>query len=166
MTRLLFLAALGLFAGIAAGATATAQSTPSQSPTAGCRESGPLPNQIRCFLDAAEAEGDIALCNGAYDFAVRFNCISKFAENSGDPVACERIPIRNNRLLLMRDSCTAGVAAATRSPQLCGQVQLAVVRDACFLTQVVEFNAAPEFCERITKAPVRESCLKPPADAR
>ena len=125
-----------------------------------------MPDQIRCFLDAAETQGDIGLCEGAYDFAVRFNCISKFAENSGDLAACARIPIRNNRLLLMRDTCTAGVAAATRSPQLCGQVQLAVVRDACFLTQVVEFNAPREFCDRISKSPIRESCLEPPVGAR
>lgn len=160
------MSALGLFAMIVASAGAMAQSSSSHSGANGCRESGPLPNQIRCFLDAAEAEGDIALCDGAYDFAVRFNCISKFAENSGDPVACERIPIRNNRLLLMRDGCTAGVAAATRTPQLCEQVQLAVVRDACFMVQVVELDAAPELCEFISRAAVREICYAPPADAK
>jgi hypothetical protein len=166
MRRLLFSMALGLVAVTAASATAIAQSAPSHVPTAECRDSEPLPNQIRCFLDAAEAQNNIGLCDGAYDFAVRFNCISKFAENSGDPVACERIPIRNNRLLLFRDSCTAGVAAATRAPELCEQVQLAVVRDACFLTQVVEFDAASEFCNRITKSPIREICLEGLGDAK
>jgi hypothetical protein len=160
------MSALGLLAAMVASTGAMAQSGSSHTDTGGCRESGPLPNQIRCFLDAAEAEGDVALCDGAYDFAVRFNCISKFAENSGDSVACERIPIRNNRLLLMRDACTAGVAAATRTPQLCEQVQLAVVRDACYLTQVLEFDAAPELCEFISRATVKEICYAPPADSK
>ncbi|NNE83092.1 MAG: hypothetical protein HKN28_03890, partial [Alphaproteobacteria bacterium] len=86
--------------------------------------------------------------------------------NSEDPVACERIPIRNNRLLLMRDSCTAGVAAAMRAPQLCEQVQLAVVRDACYLIQVVELDAAAELCEFISRPAVRDICYAPPADAK
>jgi len=166
MTRFLVSAALGVVALALASASATAQSPPNPAGAAQCRESGPLPNQIRCFLAAAEAQGDVAPCEAAYDFAVRFNCISKFAENSEDPVACERIPIRNNRLLLMRDACIAGVAAAMRAPQLCEHVQLAVVRDGCFLTQVVEFDAAPEFCERISKAAVRESCFAPPVKAK
>ncbi len=164
MRRVLFSAVLGLLAVTAASAAATAQTAPGHAPAAGCRESGPLPNQIRCFLDAAESEGDVGLCEDAYDFAVRFNCISRYAENNGDPTACERIPIRNNRLLLLRDSCTAGVAAALRAPQLCEQVQLAVVRDTCFMTQVVEFDAAPELCERITRAAVKEICFAPPTD--
>lgn len=163
MKHLIFLATLGLLAATAPNATATAQTARERAPTAECREADLLPNQIRCFLDAAETAGDVGLCEGAYDFAVRFNCITLFAEHSGNPDSCERIPIRNNRLLLMRDSCVSGVAAATRTPQLCEQVQLDVIRDACFLTQVVEYNAAPALCEGITKAAVREICLKPPA---
>ena len=164
MLRLVFPAALGLLTLTAV--SATAQTAQGHAATAECRESGPLPTQIRCFLDAAQSAGDVGLCEGAYDFAVRFNCISLYAERSGDPVPCERIPIRNNRLLLMRDSCISGVATATRTPQLCEQVQIYVVRDACFMTQVVEFNAAPELCERITKAALKESCLAPPADTQ
>ena len=94
------------------------------------------------------------------------SAVNDHNENSGNAAVCERIPIRNNRLLLMRDSCTAGVAAATRAPQLCEQAQLAVVRDACFLTQVVEFDAAPELCEKISKAAVKEICFAPPADPK
>jgi len=166
MKHLFFMATLGLLAATAAGAGATAQTTHGPAATAECTESDILPNQIRCFLDAAEAEGDVGLCDGAYDFAVRFNCVSLFAEHSGDPISCERIPIRNNRLLLMRDSCVSGVAAATRMPKLCELVQLDVVRDACFLNQVVEYNATPDLCARITRAAVREGCLTPPADPR
>ena len=158
MWRLIYPALLGLAAMAAASLAATAQN---HSATAGCRNSESLPNQIRCFLDAAEAASDVALCEGAYDFAVRFNCISLFAEHSGNLLPCERIPIRNNRLLLMRDSCISGVAAATRTPQWCEQVQLNVVRDGCYLIQVVDLDAAPELCERITKAAVREICLAP-----
>jgi len=160
MKRLIFFAISGLLAVVAASAPADAQN---HAATARCGESDLLPNQIRCFLDAAETAGDVGLCEGAYDFAVRFNCVSLFAEHSGDPASCERIPIRNNRLLLMRDSCVSGVAAATRMPQLCEQVQLDVIRDTCFLIQVVEYDGAPELCERITRAAVREGCLAPPA---
>ncbi len=158
MTRLLFTVAAGFMAIAAATTGAAAQG---HDATAGCNESGPLPNQIQCYLEAAESEHDVTLCEGAYDFAVRFDCVSRFAEHSGDPAACERIPIRNNRLLLIRDSCISGVAAATRSAQLCGDVQLDVVRDACFFTQVVELNASPELCERITKTALKASCLEP-----
>ena len=163
MNRLMYPAILGLITLIAVNTPVNAQG---HSDSGGCRESEPLPNRIRCFLEAAEAAGDVALCESAYDFAVRFNCVSLFAENSGDAAPCARIPIRNNRLLLMRDSCISGVAAATRSPQLCGQVQLDFVRDGCFLTQVVEFDAAPDLCERITRSDVRDICLAPPAESQ
>jgi hypothetical protein len=163
MMQLVLLAIFGFIALVAVNPPANAQG---HAAAGTCGESGPLPNQIRCFLEAAEAEGDVAICDGAYDFAVRFNCISRFAENSSDPGPCERIPIRNNRLLLMRDSCISGVAAATRLPELCEQVQLDFVRDACFMTQVVEFNATPDLCERITRRDLRDICLTPPANAR
>lgn len=168
MKRLFLLATLGLLTAAAASPGVTAQTTQdpaTQDPaaTTGCAETDFLPHQIRCYLDAAETAGDVGLCEGAYDFAVRFNCVSLFAEHSGDPVSCERIPIRNNRLLLFRDSCVSGVAAATRAPQLCEQVQLEVIRDACFLTQVVEYDGAPDLCRHITRSAVRELCSKPPA---
>ncbi len=137
-----------------------------QDRATGCRESGPLPNQIRCFLEAAEEASDVGLCDGAYDFAVRFNCVTKFAENAGDAVACERIPIRNNRLLYMRDSCISGVAAATRTPELCETAQLALVRDTCLMMQVVEYDAAADLCERIGRKDLREICLTGPETPR
>ncbi|MDH3738177.1 MAG: hypothetical protein OER92_03210, partial [Alphaproteobacteria bacterium] len=80
MKRLLINAILGLVAAAASNIGAVAQTTPNHAPMAPCRESGPLPNQIRCFLDTAEAQGDVRPCEAAYDFAVRFACISKFAE--------------------------------------------------------------------------------------
>lgn len=163
MKRLIFLAMAGLLAGVATHTGAMAQSTQGRSPTAGCSEDGPLPNQVRCFLGAAEAEGDVGLCEGAYDFAVRFNCVSLFAEHSGDPVSCGRIPIRNNRMLVLRDSCISGVAVATRMPEMCEQVQLDAVRDVCFLTHVVELNATPDLCRHITRSAMREICSRPPA---
>lgn len=166
MQRLIFSALVGLLAVAANHTGATAQIAPGRSPTAGCSEVNFLPNQIRCFLDAAETADDVGLCDGAYDFAVRFNCVALFAEHRGDAVPCARIPIRNNRLLLMRDSCVSGVAAATRMPKLCAQVQLDVVRDACFLTQVVELDASPDLCRHITRAAVREICARPPAGAQ
>ena len=155
-----FLATLGLLAVVMTSTPANAQNHPR---TAECGEADFLPNKIRCFLDAAEAQDDVSLCEGAYDFAVRFNCIALFAEHSGDPVSCARIPLRNNRLLVMRDSCISGVAAATRMPKLCEQVQLDVVRDACFLTQVVDLGAAPDLCRHITRSAIREICAQPPA---
>ncbi len=165
MQRVIIAVYLGLVAAAAASVSANAQTVQGHA-AAGCSESVPLPNQIRCFIDAAQSAGDVGLCDGAYDFAVRFNCISLYAERSADPAPCERIPIRNNRMLLLRDSCIAGVAAATRSPQLCEQVQLVVVRDGCFLTQVVEFDGATELCARITKTAVKELCFAPPADPK
>jgi len=143
---------------IAAGGAVYAQGG---SAPADCRETGPLPEQIGCFLQAAETQGDVSICESAYDFAVRFNCISLFAEHRGDAAPCARIPIRNNRLLVMRDSCVSGVAAATRTPQLCEQIKLAFLRDACFLVQVVDLDAPPALCERITRHDVRETCLAP-----
>ena len=165
MQRVIIAVALGLVAAAAASVSTNAQTAQGHA-AAGCSESVPLPNQIRCFIDAAQSASDVGLCDGAYDFAVRFNCISLYAERSADPAPCERIPIRNNRMLLLRDSCIAGVAAATRSPQLCEQVQLAVVRDGCILTQVVEFDGAAELCARITKTAVKELCFAPPADPK
>lgn len=163
MKRSILPVALGLAIATLIGASATAQN---RAATASCSESGPPSAQVNCYLETAEAENDVGHCTNAYDFAVRFACVSQFAAHTGDAVACERIPIRNNRTLLFHDRCISGVATATRTAQLCEGIQLGVVRDACFLTQVVEHNGAPELCDRISKAVARRSCLDPSTSPR
>lgn len=127
-------------------------------PAASCNGKGLMPAQIRCFLAAAEAADDVGLCERADAKAVRFNCISLFAERSGRPAACQRIAVANRETQALRDACIAGVAGATGRPELCTRAKLSSVRDACYVQLVVRFGADPALCARIERAAMRKVC--------
>ena len=52
-----------------------------------CDDAGSATRQIECSLAAAEDAGDPGICRQATELAIRFNCISLYAERRGDPVA-------------------------------------------------------------------------------
>ena len=137
---------------------AAARAQADNVPQLGCDEKPFLPAKIRCFIDAAEAAKDAGVCEGAVDLVVRFHCVSLYAQRSLDPDYCKRIVFGEEQTNAMRAACVSGVAAARRDPALCEHIELTAMRDSCYLTLVVQFQAHPRFCHRITEPTVRNAC--------
>lgn len=136
-----------------------------EDPASRCNAQPTQPAQIRCFLEVAQAAGDPGLCTSAGDAAVRFNCLSLFAERSLDPAPCELIEILDKETQALRDACISGVAAARREPALCEEARLPVVRDACYMNLVVQFAADPALCGRIANKSLHDACTGDPVSA-
>jgi len=158
-----------LIGGLLLSATATgwlAQAPArAEDPASRCNAQPTQPAQIRCFLEIAQATGDPGLCTSAEDAAVRFNCLSLFAERSLDPAPCELIEILDKETQALRDACISGVAAARREPALCEEARLPVVRDACYMNLVVQFAADPALCGRIANKSLHDACTGDPVSA-
>ena len=123
-----------------------------------CNDQGLQPAQIRCFLDAALTAEEPGICERATDGAVRFNCLSLYAERTLDPAPCERIVTGDQETQALRDACVSGVAIARRDPGLCRQAGLSVIRDSCYMMLVVQFGADPSICEQIEDSVLKSSC--------
>lgn len=151
--RVLFLAAAAIWCLAAAGPAAAA-------PAESCAAETFLTNQIRCFVDAAQAAGDPSVCETATDSTVRFQCLALYAERSGDPASCTRIEAgaSERETNALRDSCVAGVAVANAAPDLCATVTTPSVRDACYLMSVTEAGAEAALCERIDNETLQRAC--------
>jgi hypothetical protein len=136
-----------------------------EDPASRCNAQPMQPAQIRCFLEAAQAAGDPGLCASAGDAAVRFNCLSLYAERSLDPASCELIEIGDKETQALRDACVSGVAIAQRDPDLCEEARLPVMRDACYMNLVVQFAADPTLCGRIANKTLHDACTADPVSA-
>lgn len=148
--------ALALMLSVTVGpSSASAQS---EDPASRCNAEAMQPAQIRCFIDAAEAAGDPGLCEAAEDEAVRFNCLSLYAERSGNAAPCARIEVTDTETQALRDACISGVAAANRDPALCKATILPVMRDACYMTLVVQFDADPALCGKVKNEKLLAAC--------
>lgn len=142
---------------------ATARPGEAEPPAAACNDEGLPPAQIRCFLEAAQAAGDAGVCEGAEAAAVRFNCISLYAERSGEAAACGRIAAGDRETQALRDSCVAGVAVAGREPELCERAELPEVRDSCYAMLVIRSGADAALCERVANPALKSACAEGPA---
>lgn len=125
-----------------------------------CNAEATQPAQISCFIDAAQAADNPGLCDAAEDAAVRFNCIALYAERSGNAAPCARIEVSDNETQALRDACISGVAAANRDPALCQAAILPVMRDACYMTLVVQFDADPALCAKIRNEKLLAACTE------
>lgn len=142
--------------GVAGGSSPTLAQ--SDSAASRCNTEALQPAQIQCFIDAAEEAGDPGLCEAAEDEAVRFNCLSLYAERSNNAAPCARIEVTGTETQALRDACISGVAAANRDPALCKATILPVMRDACYMTLVVQFEADPALCGRIRNEKLLAAC--------
>lgn len=144
-----FAAAL-LAAGLLAGREAAAETA--------CNGAGIVTKQVECFLTAAEDAGDPGVCRQATELSVRFNCISVYAERREDPEACAEIAEEGAEGQAMRDACLGGVALATGNPKLCAEAELPALRDACYLTLVLDHGGDPELCAKISLPALQTAC--------
>lgn len=136
---------------------AAAQTSPAATD---CNDAGIVTKQLSCFIDAAEDAGDPALCEAAGELAVRFNCLALYAERSADVAPCARIA-GGNETAALRGACVAGVALATRAPELCRGIGHATLRDTCLMTLVVQHEGDRALCAEIANAALRETCVEP-----
>ena len=123
-----------------------------------CNQRPLLPAKISCFLKAAEAARQPALCDEAEDQVVRFQCLSLYAEHSRDMSPCERITATDGSGEAMRDACKSGVAIAARQPDLCDRVAGSGLRDSCYMMLVVQFGSDLAFCDKIHNPELKSAC--------
>lgn len=147
-----FAALFPLAALAASGIAAPAAADPA------CNDAGIVTKQIECFLAAAEAAGDPGVCRQAEEVSVRFNCISVYAERTEDPAACTEIAEQGTEGQAMRDACLGGVALVTGNPELCAAAELPALRDACYLTLVLDHGGDPALCAEISLPALQEAC--------
>lgn len=80
------------------------------------------PKRIKCYLDAALRNHNPAICLSADD-PVRFQCISIYAERTGEEKACELLAGTDPNPQTLRDTCVVGVAIAASDPEICGHAE-------------------------------------------
>ncbi len=117
-----------------------------------------LTKELRCLREAAIAAGDAKLCLRSDRPAVRFNCVSLYAEQAGDPAICALIPaVDSTSPEVLQEACRAGVAIKLNDPELCAGFTTPNLTDACYL-QMVEAGADAALCARIENATIKSTC--------
>lgn len=116
--------------------------------------------QVRCFADAAKSAADPGICERASDLAVRFNCLSLYAEHAGEAATCERIAEYGEDGPTLRDACIVGVAMARREVALCLQIKPSGIRDTCHMMYMLRFGADPDTCSHIANSALHHICIE------
>lgn len=144
---------------LAACVLAVGQVATAASGGAGCEKRVVLTARLACFLTAAEAAGDPSICQNSDEGPVVFNCLAKYAEDTGDAMVCSRIPDWvDPNVRLLRESCTIGVAVLKHDFGACARVAYRPSRDSCYFMMVKRAGAAPEMCGRIESDVLRRAC--------
>lgn len=153
MTLILPIAAFFLGLGFSSGTAAASA----------CEEAGIVTRQLECYLETAQEAQDPSLCLPAQDPAVRFNCISLYAERSGDSAACGLVEGADEKeRTALRGACIAGTAVANERPELCGDIGDKRLADACYLMLVTEKRQDRSLCGKIENETVRQACEAAP----
>ena len=117
-----------------------------------------LTKELRCLSEAAIATGDAKLCLLSERPAVRFNCVSLYAEQARDPAICALIPTEDSAPPgVLQETCRIGLAIVLNEPELCEGLATPNLGDACFL-QMVEAGADKALCARIENAIIKSAC--------
>ena len=117
-----------------------------------------LTKQLRCLSEAAIAAGDAKFCLLSDRPAVRFNCVSLYAEQARDPAICALIPADDSAPPgVLQETCRIGLAITLDDPELCADLTTPNLGDACFL-QMVEAGADAALCQRIENATIKSAC--------
>ena len=124
-----------------------------------CAAEPSLPKRVDCYVTAALAADDPAICEAAED-SVWFRCLTVYAERRQDPAPCARIDrgATESEVQAFRDSCVAGVAVASAAPDLCATVATPSVRSVCYMMLVTEAGADPALCGQIENESLRQVC--------
>ncbi len=126
-----------------------------------CASDAMLTQQLSCYLHAAEAASDPAICLESREPSVRFNCISLYAEQNEAPVACSLIEAEEALRPHLHDACVSGVAIANRKPELCATVEQPVAKDTCYSFLVLEQGMDKALCKNIENKALQEACNTP-----
>lgn len=151
MRSLALAAVLALTSAGAQGATANGD----------CNSRKILNTQIQCFLEAAEAAHDPTICERAVDHTVLFQCLSLYAEHTGDTAPCARIVAPKGEAETLRETCIVGVAIAEDAPEMCLKARNPNLRDSCYLMLVTEKGLDASLCQRIASPRLRSICVEP-----
>lgn len=117
-----------------------------------------LTKRINCLVAAARARGEPSLCLTAED-PVRFQCITLYAERTGNTSPCALLKGSGQQSRLLQDSCLAGVAIAAIDPGICSEVRTASVADSCYTQLVVKRGADASLCEKVGSPYLHKACL-------
>ncbi len=126
-----------------------------------CENSAMLTQRLSCYIQAAQAAGDPAVCLESPEPSVRFNCISLYAEHNEAPAACSLIEADEAQRPHLRAACVSGVAVANRNPALCATVEQPLVKDTCYSFLVLEQGMDKALCENIENKALQEACNTP-----
>jgi hypothetical protein len=141
-------------------AFASGTAAPAVAAEAPCADDLFLPRKIECYSDEALRQGDPHICLGT-EKAVEFNCLSLYAERTGDISACVHISGSGEETETLRNACIAGTAVATADPALCDRVEVEALKDTCYVQLVLERGADEGLCGRVRNSLLREACRAP-----
>lgn len=127
----------------------------------GCENSSVLTEQLSCYLEAAQTSGDPTICRQSHEPAVRFNCISVYAERNEAPEACDLIEAKEAQQPHLRAACVSGVAIANNDPELCASVAQPLAKDTCYSFLVLEQGMDKSLCENIENKALKQACTAP-----
>ena len=115
-------------------------------------------NQLNCLSKAAQEAGDVELCLLSDQLAVRFQCVSLYAEQARDPAICALIPAEDSVPAgVLQETCRIAVAIIRHEPEICAGLVTPNLGDACYL-QMVEAGADEAICERIENPILKGAC--------
>ena len=121
-----------------------------------CLEESWLPKKIDCLSAAAIGEGNAQVCLRDENPAVRWSCVAKYAEHTGDSSSCDIIPaVELNGI--SRDLCRSHLAVVWLKPALCRELTTKALRDPCFL-KLVEVGGDKSTCRKIDNPKLRSVC--------
>jgi hypothetical protein len=127
-------------------------------PAEACLAEKIVTRQLACLSAAAQEAGDAKLCLRGEQPAVRFNCISLYAERARDPAICALIPAEDSAPPgVLQETCRVGLAIVLNDPEICAGLATPNLGDACLL-QMVEAGADTALCARIENAALRAAC--------
>jgi hypothetical protein len=113
--------------------------------------------QLSCYAAAAKATNDLAACDQALHEGIRYQCYAIFAEYSGSPEVCHKIPPRTDEHRSLIDACLSDVATKILSPSLCEEIATPGLRDSCYL-KLAKKTGAPALCARIGDPGLKSAC--------
>jgi hypothetical protein len=129
--------------------------------TDACRAEEGVFAQLSCYVEAAKAAGDYAVCKQASHETVRYQCLAIYAEHAKSPAPCRDIPRRGRDLSALVDVCLSDVAAALTNPALCEEIGEPGLKDSCYL-KIARETGGQSLCPKIQDQGLKSLCTGEP----
>ena len=126
-----------------------------------CEDTENLLERIECYAALATDEDDPSVCGRSSHEGVKYQCFAVLAERRGRKELCDEIPSRSPDHKKLRDVCISDVAAQTRSPLLCEEIQTVGLRDSCY-AKIGQQSKDTTLCQRIQDPGLRSICTGQP----